>query len=117
MFLGLEWPSLLNPLTGTFQHNLPSINIEQHIQDENCLLDDNTNHHHHHHHHQHHNQLNETLLIADRITNSIQSGAGILNDNLILNDRIDELIQDNQNDIVIDPDLLTLKPKTTIDNI
>lgn len=93
LFLGLEWPTIVNP----FQHTSIN-NIEQQQQNEqhNCLLD---------------NHLNETLLIADRITNSMQTA--ILNENILLND---EIINDNH-DIAIDPDLLTLKPKLSIENM
>lgn len=85
LLLGLEWPSMINPFIDNQQQH-------QHLtQHEQNFLESNN--------------LNETILIADRIT-SIQSG--------LLNDSIDELITTtgNQNDIVIDPDLLTLKPKS-----
>lgn len=61
--------------------------------------------------------LNETVLIADRITNSLQLPAvnGINMDSILLgedfNDRIGLINDANQEPITIDPELLTLKPK------
>ncbi|XP_072380829.1 uncharacterized protein [Diabrotica undecimpunctata] len=95
VFLGLEWPL-------TFSNSLAlSSNMDQPTTSEqNCSME---------------NQLNETMLIADRITNSIQSN--IMEETILLGedmeDRIEEnltLISSTDNDISIDPDLLTLKP-------
>ncbi|CAH1111877.1 unnamed protein product, partial [Psylliodes chrysocephalus] len=95
VFLGLEWPlSFSNSL------NL-STNIDQPTTSEqNCSME---------------NQLNETMLIADRITNSIQSN--IMEENILLGDELEDRMEENltlissaDDDISIDPDLLTLKP-------
>lgn len=90
LFLGIEWPSLVNPLQ--YQQNLASA-------DENTFLEP---------------QLNEEL--TDRMSNSLPNS--LLGDTMLLNgelnERIDVLMNDPTNDISIDPDLLTLKPKSTI---
>ncbi|CAG9861400.1 unnamed protein product [Phyllotreta striolata] len=94
VFLGLEWP-----LTFTNSINLTS-NVDQTMAgDRNCSLE---------------NQLNETMLIADRITNSIQ--ANMIEDNILLGTGLEDRVEENltllstDSDISIDPDLLTLKP-------
>lgn len=65
-------------------------------------------------------RLNETILIADRITNSINTTL-TMGDNILLNDdlnspRMDSNLIDmgDNNDIDIDSDLLTLKPNRNV---
>lgn len=88
--LGLEWP-MLNP----FQ---PSNTMHLSLDSDDGIL-------------------NETVLIADRITNSLQLPAvnGINMDSILLGedfiDRIGLINDANQEPITIDPELLTLKPK------
>uniref|UniRef100_A0A6P7H854 Uncharacterized protein LOC114345501 n=1 Tax=Diabrotica virgifera virgifera TaxID=50390 RepID=A0A6P7H854_DIAVI len=95
VFLGLEWPL-------TFSNSLGlSSNMDQPTtSDQNCSME---------------NQLNETMLIADRITNSIQSN--IMEETILLGEDMEDRIEANltlisstDNDISIDPELLTLKP-------
>ncbi|XP_056635526.1 homeobox protein SMOX-3-like [Diorhabda sublineata] len=92
VFLGLEWPlsfSSSSTLSNTIDQ---STNTNQ-----DCSIE---------------NQINETMLIADSITNSIQPN--IMEENIFLSGETDDenltLMASNDNDISIDPDLLTLKP-------
>lgn len=107
LFMGLEWSPLMNPLA--FQHNMSSVSMDssmvQQNGEQNLLLEGDLN-----------DRLNDTILIADRITNSMQQE--MLNDTMLLNDDLQErmentltLLSDSQDDISIDADLLTLKPK------
>ncbi|XP_017771984.1 PREDICTED: homeobox protein orthopedia B-like [Nicrophorus vespilloides] len=102
LFLGLEWPPLGNSLH--FQQGSGSGMDAG--QDE--LLDVQLN-----------DRLNETVLIADRITNSLQQNV-MLNDSILLSDELNSRIENSiglslvdgqDDDISIDSDLLTLKPK------
>lgn len=100
LFLGLEWPSMVNPM---FQQQ--GLNLDQQLSsnhEQNCLIDvAHLN-----------DRINETILIADRITNSMQSG--LLTEDMLVSDRLDgnlTLLPVNQDEIIIDPELLTLKPK------
>ncbi|XP_074029852.1 uncharacterized protein [Leptinotarsa decemlineata] len=96
MFLNLEWP-LSFPSS-----SMLSVNTEQITNDQSCTMD---------------NHLQETLLIADRITNSMQTSS-MMEDNILLEDDLGErmgtsltLISSADTDISIDPDLLTMKPQ------
>ncbi|KAJ8957870.1 hypothetical protein NQ318_001866, partial [Aromia moschata] len=95
LFLGLEWPiSFAN-------HNTSSMDSQS---TANVVNDGQLN-----------DRINETILIADRITNSLQPN--LIEENILLDedlgDRMDTnlgLISPPHSDIAIDPDLLTLKP-------
>lgn len=70
---------------------------------DHCILDGNL-----------HDRINDTILIADRITGSMQGG--LIGDAMLLEDEIGDRIGNSLNligddDIAIDPELLTLKPK------
>ncbi|KAG5897823.1 hypothetical protein JTB14_011823 [Gonioctena quinquepunctata] len=97
MFLNLEWPLSFS------NSSMLSVNADQSTagNDQSCTMD---------------NQLQETLLIADRITNSMQTNS-IMENNILLGDDLGErisndltLISSTDNDISIDTDLLTMKP-------
>ncbi|CAH1986871.1 unnamed protein product [Acanthoscelides obtectus] len=98
MFLGLEWPL-------SFNNTNNSINVDnQSVTTESCDIDNQMN-----------DRINDTILIADRITNSIQSN--LMEENILLTDELGERMEGNltlmssdHSDIAIDPDLLTLKP-------
>ncbi|XP_019877661.1 homeobox protein SMOX-3 [Aethina tumida] len=96
LFLGLEWSNMTSPIFTS-----QSINLEQNGQVDS-------------------DRLNETILIADRITNSINTNL-TMGDNILLNDdlnspRMDSNLIDmgDNNDIDIDSDLLTLKPNRNV---
>ncbi|KAI4454584.1 homeobox protein aristaless [Holotrichia oblita] len=95
LFLGLEWPPIVNPLN--FQNNISPMSVN----DQQCILDTQLN-----------DRINETILIADRITNSMQND--IISDGILLSEEINDrinLMGESQEEIAIDPELLTLKPK------
>lgn len=95
---------MVNPLS--FQNNISPLAIENvSLNEQQCILDGNLT-----------DRINETILIADRITNSMQSG--LISDGVLLSEDLNERMGDNlsligesHEDIAIDPELLTLKPK------
>ncbi|GJQ85370.1 hypothetical protein Trydic_g10144 [Trypoxylus dichotomus] len=107
LFLGLEWPPIVNSLN--FQNNISPMSMENpSINDQQCILESQLN-----------DRINETILIADRITNSMQTG--IISDGILLNEDLSDriggnlsLISEAQEEIAIDPELLTLKPKFSV---
>ncbi|XP_045466159.1 paired mesoderm homeobox protein 2-like [Harmonia axyridis] len=93
MFLGLDWPHVM-----PFSNN-SSIPMEDHnTANENCQMEPQLQ-----------DRLQETMLIADRITNSLHH-AEIMEDSMLLQDDLGVVMSDNHCDISIDPELLTLKP-------
>lgn len=108
LFMGLEWPAVMNQIA--YQQNMSPCNLDSNgmVQNgnQNCLLEADLN-----------DRLNDTILIADRITNSMHQE--ILNDTMLLSDELQArmesnliLLPDSHDDISIDADLLTLKPKS-----
>ncbi|KAK9745255.1 Homeodomain [Popillia japonica] len=71
LFLGLEWPPIVNPLN--FQNNISPMSVSE----QQCILDTQLN-----------DRINETILIADRITNSMQND--IISDGILLSEEINE---------------------------
>ncbi|XP_018334378.1 paired box protein Pax-6-like [Agrilus planipennis] len=108
VFLGLDWSSILPPLSfnhvatvGVDSHpSLPQVNaapINDHMQDTHVNMDDR--------------------IIDNPLQNSMINENMLLNEGL--NDRIDNnltLLNDPQNEIAIDPDLLTLKPNRSMNS-
>lgn len=101
IFLGLDWPNVMPSLP--FATN-SSISMEDHTTNENCHMEPQLQ-----------DRLQETMLIADRITNSLHH-AEIMEDTMLLQDDLDQrmdnlgVMTDAHCDIAIDPELLTLKP-------
>ncbi|KAK9880641.1 hypothetical protein WA026_011880 [Henosepilachna vigintioctopunctata] len=102
MFLGLDWPNVMPALP--FQSNSSLQMEDQHIANETCHIEP-----------QIHDRLQETMLIADRITGSLHHGE-IMEESILFQDELEQRIDnlesmtDSQCDISIDPELLTLKP-------
>ncbi|KAL3270685.1 hypothetical protein HHI36_021213 [Cryptolaemus montrouzieri] len=102
LFLGLDWPNVIPSLP--FQSNSSMQMDDHHISNENCHMEPQLQ-----------DRLQETMLIADRITNSLHQGE-IMEDSMLLQEdleqRIDNLgaMSDSHCNISIDPELLTLKP-------
>nr|CAH7741213.1 unnamed protein product [Callosobruchus chinensis] len=102
MFLGLEWPL-------SFNNSNNSVNVDNHTgATDGCNMDSQIN-----------DRINETILIADRITNSMQPN--LMEENILLTDELGDrmdgnltLMSSDHTDIAIDPDLLTLKPNRTM---
>ncbi|XP_023311717.1 retinal homeobox protein Rx-A-like [Anoplophora glabripennis] len=99
LFLGLDWPITFTGHSTSLNMDVQTVSVEQDCPVENQLGD----------------RINETILIADRITNSMQTS--LMDDNILLSEDLTERIDTNMtlispgpNDISIDPDLLTLKP-------
>ncbi|KAF2900627.1 hypothetical protein ILUMI_05566 [Ignelater luminosus] len=93
LFLGLEWPTLVPPQM-TFQQNNSNVENSIILEEANRL------------------NLNDSNLLTDHLTN-----VGIMNDSVLLAEEITDRMVSNlelnngpQNDILIDPELLTLKP-------
>lgn len=98
LFLGLEWPPLMQPL---------SYNPQQQTDGPHCLMEQQLIQD---------SRLTDTILIADRITGSMQQSMGestLLSEDMT---RIDQagLETNHDDEITIDPDLLTLKPLRSI---
>lgn len=77
------------------------------VSEQQCILDTQLN-----------DRINETILIADRITNSMQND--IISDGILLSEEINERMtlmgESHPEEIAIDPELLTLKPKSLDNN-
>ncbi|CAG9821130.1 unnamed protein product [Phaedon cochleariae] len=108
MYLNLEWPFSF-PNNVSLTEN-PHINQASSSTVQSCSMDNN---------------LQETLLIADRISHSMQTS--MIEDSILLGDDLENRIMESSGnltlmsspdaDISIDPDLLTLKPhKNRLDN-
>ncbi|GLV38255.1 PvuII-PstI homology 13 [Carabus blaptoides fortunei] len=93
LFLGLEWPPLMQPLYSTSSGGQPASSSDA----GQCLLDTS--------------QLTDTVLIADRISGSLHSGL-LAEDLQVHHEGGIDLGQEHHDDdgISIDADLLTLKP-------
>lgn len=95
---------MMNP--GPFQHHVTSVDGPLvNGSDQGCLIDAGLS-----------DRLNETIMIADRISGPMQPD--MLGEGMLLGEELEErmggslsLIGDSQEEISIDSDLLTLKPK------
>lgn len=94
MFLGLEWPTLMPPMS--YQQNQPLPQETERIQDSILIT-------HHLNNALQSDMENDEILLAEDITDRMVNNLGLMNN--------------SQDEIAIDPELLTLKPSRNISEV